>query len=81
MPFDVQDLSGTFSVGDIAIALSLSFLLSAMIGWVYRFTHRNVSATATTSGCSTSSGRTVRRASSKPISPSTAPTFPASVSA
>ncbi|MFJ8582027.1 DUF4956 domain-containing protein [Micromonospora sp. NPDC093277] len=43
MPFDVQDLSGTFSVGDIAIALSLSFLLSAMIGWVYRFTHRNVS--------------------------------------
>ncbi|GIJ28993.1 DUF4956 domain-containing protein [Micromonospora qiuiae] len=43
MPFDVQDLSGTFSVGDIAIALSLSFVLSAMIGWVYRFTHRNVS--------------------------------------
>ena len=43
MPFDVQDLSGTFSVGDIAIALSLSFVLSAMVGWVYRFTHRNVS--------------------------------------
>jgi len=43
MPFDVQDLSGTFSVGDIAIALSLSFVLSAMIAWVYRFTHRNVS--------------------------------------
>ncbi|MDG6107176.1 DUF4956 domain-containing protein [Dactylosporangium aurantiacum] len=43
MPFEVQDLSGTFSVGDIAIALSLSFVLSAMIGWVYRFTHRNVS--------------------------------------
>jgi len=43
MPFDVQDLSGTFSVGDVAIALSLSFVLSAMIGWVYRFTHRNVS--------------------------------------
>jgi hypothetical protein len=43
MPFDVQDLSGTFSVGDIAIALSLSFVLSAMIGWVYRFTHRNIS--------------------------------------
>ncbi|RNH97826.1 DUF4956 domain-containing protein [Micromonospora aurantiaca (nom. illeg.)] len=45
MPFDVQDLSGTFSIGDIAIALSLSlsFVLSAMIGWVYRFTHRNVS--------------------------------------
>lgn len=43
MPFEVQDLSGTFSVGDVAIALSLSFVLSAMIGWVYRFTHRNVS--------------------------------------
>jgi hypothetical protein len=43
MPFDVQDLSGTFSVGDIAIALTLSFVLSAMIGWVYRFTHRNIS--------------------------------------
>jgi hypothetical protein len=43
MPFDVQDLSGTFSVGDIAIALTLSFVLSAMIGWVYRYTHRNVS--------------------------------------
>jgi hypothetical protein len=43
MPFEVQDLSGTFSVGDIAIALLLSFVLSAFIAWVYRFTHRNVS--------------------------------------
>ncbi|MFF0722694.1 DUF4956 domain-containing protein [Micromonospora sp. NPDC003816] len=43
MPFEFQDLSGTFSVGDIALVLSLSFLLSAMIGWVYRFTHRNIS--------------------------------------
>ncbi|WP_306204934.1 DUF4956 domain-containing protein [Actinoplanes sp. RD1] len=43
MPFDVQDLSGTFSVGDIAIAMVLSFLLSSMVAWVYRFTHRNVS--------------------------------------
>jgi hypothetical protein len=43
MPFDAQDLSGTFSVGDVAIALSLSFVLSVMIGWVYRFTHRNIS--------------------------------------
>jgi hypothetical protein len=43
MPFTFQDLSGTFSVGDIAIALSLSFVLSATIGWVYRFTHRNIS--------------------------------------
>jgi hypothetical protein len=43
MPFDIQDLTGTFSVGDIALALSLSFVLSAMIGWVYRYTHRNIS--------------------------------------
>jgi uncharacterized membrane protein YhiD involved in acid resistance len=43
MDLNVQDLSGTFSVGDIAIALSLSFVLSAAIGWVYRATHRNVS--------------------------------------
>jgi uncharacterized membrane protein YhiD involved in acid resistance len=43
MEFNVQDLSGTFSVGDIAIALALSFVLSSAIGWVYRATHRNVS--------------------------------------
>ena len=43
MDVSFQDLSGTFSVADIAIALSLSFVLSALIGWVYRFTHRNVS--------------------------------------
>ncbi|GAA0972905.1 DUF4956 domain-containing protein [Acrocarpospora macrocephala] len=43
MDFTFQDLSGTFSVADIAIAMSLSFVLSAMIGWIYRATHRNVS--------------------------------------
>ncbi|GLY29812.1 DUF4956 domain-containing protein [Kineosporia sp. NBRC 101731] len=43
MPFEVQDLSGTFSMGDVALALSLSFFLSSMIGYVYRYTHRNVS--------------------------------------
>jgi uncharacterized membrane protein YhiD involved in acid resistance len=43
MPVEFQDLSGTFSAGDIAIALALSFILSACIGWVYRATHRNVS--------------------------------------
>ncbi|MGP3931745.1 DUF4956 domain-containing protein [Nonomuraea sp. KM88] len=43
MDLSFQDLSGTFSVADIAIAMSLSFVLSAMIGWVYRATHRNVS--------------------------------------
>jgi uncharacterized membrane protein YhiD involved in acid resistance len=43
MNFDVQDLTGTFSVGDVALALTLSFVLSAAIGWVYRATHRNIS--------------------------------------
>jgi uncharacterized membrane protein YhiD involved in acid resistance len=43
MDFSFQDLSGTFSVADIAIVMALSFVLSAMIGWVYRATHRNVS--------------------------------------
>ena len=43
MPFNLQDLSGTFSVADIAVSLVLSFVLSAAIGWVYRSTHRNVS--------------------------------------
>ncbi|MDA0635519.1 DUF4956 domain-containing protein [Nonomuraea sp. MCN248] len=43
MDFSFQDLSGTFSVADVALAMTLSFVLSAMIGWVYRATHRNVS--------------------------------------
>lgn len=43
MPFELQDLTGTFSVTDIVVALSLSFVLSAVIGWVYRATHRHIS--------------------------------------
>nr|MDT0659012.1 DUF4956 domain-containing protein [Micromonospora sp. DSM 115978] len=43
MDIPFEDLSGTFSVGDIAIALALSFVLSSIIGWIYRATHRNVS--------------------------------------
>ncbi|ASW54192.1 DUF4956 domain-containing protein [Plantactinospora sp. KBS50] len=43
MNFELQDLTGTFSVTDVIVALALSFLLSAVIGWVYRATHRNVS--------------------------------------
>ncbi|EME16577.1 DUF4956 domain-containing protein [Rhodococcus triatomae] len=43
MNFDLQDLSGTFSTFDIIVSLSLSFVLSAIIGWVYRYTHKNVS--------------------------------------
>lgn len=41
--FNLQDLSGTFSVFDVAMTLALSFILSAAIGWVYKRTHRNVS--------------------------------------
>jgi hypothetical protein len=40
---DLQDLSGTFSAADVALAMSLAFLLSSAIGWVYRATHRNIS--------------------------------------
>ena len=43
MNFDLQDLSGTFSTFDIIVSLSLAFVLSAVIGWVYRYTHKNVS--------------------------------------
>lgn len=43
MNFEIQDLSGTFSTFDIIVSLSLAFVLSAIIGWVYRYTHKNVS--------------------------------------
>ncbi|MFF0726952.1 DUF4956 domain-containing protein [Streptomyces sp. NPDC004134] len=43
MNFDLQELSGTFSVTDIVVAMALSFILSTVIGYVYRATHRNVS--------------------------------------
>src|SRR5687767_11828066 len=43
MNLNFEDLTGTFSVMDVAIALALSFVLSVMIAWVYRATHRNVS--------------------------------------
>lgn len=43
MTIDLQDLSGTFSVIDVVMALTLSFVCASAIGWVYRYTHRNVS--------------------------------------
>lgn len=43
MNLNFEDLSGTFSVLDVAITLALSFILSVSIAWVYRATHRNVS--------------------------------------
>ncbi|MER5837495.1 DUF4956 domain-containing protein, partial [Streptomyces sp. NPDC002130] len=47
MNFDLQELSGTFSVADVVVAMALSFVLSTLIGYVYRYTHRNVSYSQT----------------------------------
>lgn len=40
---NLQDLSGTFSLFDVAMTLSLSFVLGSVIGWVYKRTHHNIS--------------------------------------
>jgi uncharacterized membrane protein YhiD involved in acid resistance len=41
--FDFKDLSGSFSVGDIFLTLVTSFVLSVLIAYVYRATHKGVS--------------------------------------
>jgi len=41
----VQDLTGTFSLADIAVSLVLSFILSALIGLLYKKTHKGTSYT------------------------------------
>lgn len=38
-----EDLTGTFSVADITVAMVLSFALCAIVGLVYRATHKGVS--------------------------------------
>lgn len=43
--FNIQDLSSEFTVMDVVIVLALSFFLSALIGWVYKSTHRGSSYT------------------------------------
>lgn len=43
MNLELQDLSGTFSAADVGLAMALAFVLSAVIGWVYRATHRHIS--------------------------------------
>ena len=43
--FNFQDLTGEFSVLDVVLAMLLSFLLSAFIGWIYKITHRGTSYT------------------------------------
>ncbi|GAA0987248.1 DUF4956 domain-containing protein [Nocardiopsis tropica] len=37
------DLSGTFSVMDVVLALSLALATSLVVAWTYRATHRNIS--------------------------------------
>jgi uncharacterized membrane protein YhiD involved in acid resistance len=43
--FNFEDLTGVFSVTDVVLCLLLSFVLCAMIGWVYQNTHRGASYT------------------------------------
>ena len=41
----IQDLTGTFSVMDITIGMLLSFVLTAILWWIYKKTHRGTSYT------------------------------------
>ena len=41
--FNFQDLTAEFSILDVALVLTLSFLLSAFIGWIYKLSHRGAS--------------------------------------
>src|SRR5581483_11015070 len=41
--FKFEDLTGTFSVGDVTLNLVVSLAVCALIGWVYRSTHHGVS--------------------------------------
>src|SRR5690625_5306092 len=43
LDFGLTDLSGTFSIADVLLSLSLSLVCSLVVAWVYRRTHKNVS--------------------------------------
>ena len=43
--FNLQDLTGEISVLDSVIVMTISFVLSAFIGWIYKITHRGTSYT------------------------------------
>jgi uncharacterized membrane protein YhiD involved in acid resistance len=43
--FNLQGLTSEFTVLDVALVLTLSFALSAFIGWIYEITHRGTSYT------------------------------------
>lgn len=40
-----EDLTGTFSITDVVLAITLSFVLTSFIGWVYKITHKGASYT------------------------------------
>jgi len=40
-----EDLTGTFTVTDIVLSLTLSFVLTAIVGWTYMRTHKGASYT------------------------------------
>lgn len=41
--FNIQELTTEFTVIDVLLVLSLSFALTAFIGWIYQLTHRGTS--------------------------------------
>lgn len=43
--FQIQDLTGTFSITDVVLGLTLSFILTAIIGKIYQKTHKGTSYT------------------------------------
>jgi uncharacterized membrane protein YhiD involved in acid resistance len=43
--FNLQGVTSEFTVLDVALVLTLSFTLSALIGWIYQITHRGTSYT------------------------------------
>lgn len=43
--FNISDLSSEFAVMDVVLVLTLSFVTSAFIGWIYKITHKGTSYT------------------------------------
>jgi uncharacterized membrane protein YhiD involved in acid resistance len=43
--FNITDLTNEFTVLDVVLVMTLSFLTSAFIGWIYQQTHRGTSYT------------------------------------
>jgi uncharacterized membrane protein YhiD involved in acid resistance len=43
--FNITDLTSEFAVMDMVLVIVLSFVLSAVIGWIYQLTHRGTSYT------------------------------------